>query len=131
MSDLLIDLNKSSVTYKDLVVQNNDLVINSGLTAIQQDIIQRLSFFAGEWFLDNTQGLPWYQQILVKNPDQSKVDAIFRNAILATPGVQSLSKYSFAPNFAARLLTVSFIAQTTQGTVNYTGAIPPINGGTQ
>jgi hypothetical protein len=131
MADLLIDLNKSSSTYKDLVVQDNDLVINSGATAIQQDIIQRLSFFAGEWFLDNTQGLPWYQQILVKNPDQSKVDAIFRNAILATPGVVSLSQYSFVPNFAARLLTVSFIAQTTQGTVNYSGAIPPISGGTQ
>jgi len=131
MGDLLLDLNPSSMTYRDLSVQNNDLVVNSGLTAIQQDIIQRLSFFAGEWFLDNTQGLPWFQQILVKNPNQSDVDTIFRNAILTTPGVTGLTQYSFVPNFLARVLNVSFIASTTQGTVNYSGAIPPINGGTQ
>jgi hypothetical protein len=127
--DLLLNLNQSSPTYRDLVVQNNDLVIIDGLTAIQQDILQRLSFFLSEWFLDNTQGLPWFQQILVKNPVQGNVDTIFRNAILETPGVKQLTKYSFVPNFSARTCSVSFIAQTTQGTVNYSGPVPPIPGG--
>ena len=130
MADLQLQLNISSPQYKDLLVQNGDLVIVSGRAAIQQDIIQRMSFFAGEWFMDNTQGLPWFQQILVKNPDQGIVDAIFRNVIFGVPGVVSLTQYSFKPNLAARLLNISFIASTTQGTVSYSGAIPPINGAT-
>lgn len=123
MSDIALDLNPASPTYKDLLITNNDLSIVSGSQGILQDIIQNISFFLGEWFLDNTQGLPWFQQILVKNPDQSKIDAIFQNAILNTPGVEGLNSYAFTVNSAQRILSLNFTAQTTSGTVSYNGNV--------
>lgn len=128
MADISLDLRPQSSTYKDLLVVNNDLILTSdanpaGTNNVQQDILQRLSFFLGEWFLDNTIGLPWFQQILVKNPDISKIDALFVNTILGTPGVVNLASYSFTPNFAQRTLKIAFSAVTTSGTVNYSGSI--------
>lgn len=126
MADLSLDLNKTSGTYKDLLLLDGDLVLTAdadsrGANNILQNILQRMSFFLGEWFLDNTQGLPWFQQILVKGPDQSKIDAIFQNAIMGTPGVTQLLSYTFTPNTTARTLNVTFVAMTTSGKVNYSG----------
>lgn len=134
MADLSLDLKKNSASQNDFLVIDGDLVLTSdaeqgGSNNVLQDILTRIRFFAGEWFMDTTQGLPWFQQILIKNPDQSKIDALFQNTIMGTPGVQQLLAYSFEPNFAARVLTVSFTANTTQGRVDYTGTLSPVTSG--
>lgn len=118
-----LDLNPASQTYNDLLIQNNDLVLVDGLSAIKQDILQRLRFYLGEWFLDTTKGVPYFQQILIKNPDQSKIDAIFINTILNTPGVITLTAYSFDLDSVNRILNIKFTAQTTSGTVDYAGLV--------
>lgn len=123
MSDLGLVLNQSSGNYKDLDIQDGDLVMIDGLTEIQQNVLQRLSVFFGEWFMDTTIGIPYFNEILIKNPDQSKVDALFSNTISKTPGVIGLLSYSFTPDFINRTLNVSFSAQTTQGIVNYEGVL--------
>lgn len=123
MADISLDLDPASPTYLDLLVQDGDLVMNSGTTAIQQHILQRLRVFAGEWFLDNTIGIPFFQEFFVKNPDQSKVDAILQSVISQTPGVQALTRYNFSVDTASRQIKVSFSAQTTTGTVNYNGLV--------
>lgn len=132
--DISIDLNVASPNYRDLLVLSQDLVITSdvnpsGTNPILQDILQRIRMFLGEWFLDNTQGIPYWTQILVKNPSQSKINAIFQNVILGTPGVQILTTYSISINAATRVLTVSFTCQTTSGKVNWSGLIAPVTGG--
>ena len=142
MADIALDLNPLHVglaTYKDILIVNNDISLTSdayppntqplATNPVLQNILQRMRFFLGEWFLDNTQGLPYFQQILVKNPDQSKVDAIFVNVIMGTPGVTTLSAYSFAPNFSKRILVVSFTSITTSGVVSYSGTLAPVTGG--
>lgn len=137
MADLSLDLarvDSGLSTYKDLLVVNGDLVLTSdanpnGTNPILQNVIQRLRMFLGEWFLDNTQGIPYFQQILIKNPDQSKIDAIFMNAILGTPGIVQLNSYSFVPNTTKRVLTITFVAQTTNGVVQYSGNLTITNGG--
>jgi len=136
MADLSLQLNPTSPGYKDLLILNNDLVLTldanpSGTNNIIQDIMQRLSMYAGEWFMDVTQGVPYFQQILVKNPNQSTIDAIFGNIIMGTPGVIQLLSYSFSPNFLERVLSVTFSVMTTTGKVNYSTVIPvsPIGGG--
>jgi hypothetical protein len=129
MADVALDLNKASSNYNDFLLIDNDLALtsdaqaNSPINPVQQDILQRLRFFYGEWFLDNTQGVPWFQQILVKNPDTSKVDLILLNTILTTPGVTAVTSYSFTPNYAARVLNVTFSATTTSGPINYNGTV--------
>jgi hypothetical protein len=123
MSDIKMDLSNGSTDFGDILIENNDLVMVTGKEAIKQDIVQRLRTFLGEWFLDNTIGVPYYQQILVKNPNQSNIDAIFINVILSTPGVTQLSEYSFKPNYTIRQLEIDFIAQTTDGEVDYAGLL--------
>ena len=134
MVDLALDLDKASGTFKDLLIVNNDLALTSDAypagqapaqcpNPVLQDCLQRLSMFLGEWFLDNTQGTPWFQQILVKNPDQSKVDAILLNILADTIGVTQVNDYSFTINSQFRTLTVNFSLQTTSGPVDYTGTL--------
>lgn len=121
--DLALDTNPDSPTFNDVQVVNGDLLLVDGKAAIKQHVIQRLRIFLGEWFLDNTIGLPFFDQILVKNPDKSKIDAIILNTILGTPGIQQVSTYSVDSDFTRRMLRVNFEAMTISGTVNYQGLI--------
>jgi hypothetical protein len=128
VADLSLQLNKGQPNYRDLLVLNNDLVFTSdqnpsGTNNVLQDILQNLNFFLGEWFLDNTIGVPWFQQILVKAPDTGAIDALIQNAILGTPGVKLLTSYSRETVPLTRGLIITFAAVTTSGTVSYTGTV--------
>lgn len=69
-------------------------VLAVGVDAVRQRLLIRLKFFRGEWFLDLRQGLPYYEQVLVKTPSLPLVESVFRRAILSTPGVLSIQKMS-------------------------------------
>ena len=91
-----------------------------GLAAIQQDVTRRLLFFLGEWFLDTSQGVPYYTQILGKSRPQAQRSKILRKVVLGTAGIQSLIQdLSWSYNTATRQASVSFIASTTSGPLNY------------
>ncbi len=94
----------------DLVIENNELVRITGAEEIVQRIIQRLRTFRGEWFLDRSVGLPYYQDILIKNPNVETVQGLFRQAILKTPGVTRLLQYSQTLDGVTRKLTINFKA---------------------
>jgi hypothetical protein len=94
-----------------------------GPGAILQDIIQRISTFYGEWFMDTSAGIDWFGQILVKNPDQKSIDAMLIATILGTPGVLTLDAYSFAPDFSRRSLGIIFSCTVSGGVVDYRGTI--------
>jgi len=120
MSDIKMDLDTASPTYGDILVDaNGTVVLTVGLEAIRQNLLQRLRVFRGEWFLDNTIGLPYFQQILVKNPDQAKIDALLINQILSTPGVIQLVSFSSIANFTNRTLQIAFEVITTSGRIVY------------
>lgn len=128
MSDISLDLDPASPTHNSYLLINGDLALTSdaqvgGANPVQQDILQAMRTFLNEWYLDNTIGVPWFQQILVKAPDQSKIDAIFVNLILGRPGVIQLLSYSFDPKPEIRGLQVSFVAQSTSGKVDYSGTL--------
>lgn len=56
-----------------------------------QKLTNRFLFFLGEWFLDTTQGLPYFQQIAVKNPNLRVLKQIFTKVILSTPPIVSIN----------------------------------------
>lgn len=124
MSDVLLDLKKTSANYGDFILIDNDLAITPNQeTAIQQHILQRLRTYLGEWFMDTTLGIDYFGQILIKNPDQSKIDALLRSTILDTPGVTHLLSYNFKTDFKNRILDIDFTVDTTIGEVSYDGVI--------
>jgi len=123
LADIALDLDPNSPTYRDVKMSGGDLQIVDGKEAILQNILQRLRIYLGEWFMDNTKGIDYFNQILVKNPQQSKIDAIIINQILSVPGVTLLTNYSFSTNFVTRVLLINFKCQTTSGIVQYSGQL--------
>lgn len=99
----------------DLKVEAGDLVLVSGADAIVQAVRIRLQFFRGEWFLDLSAGLPWFQSVLIKNPDPNILHTVFRDEILGTPGILSLSSLTLTSDTAARTLTVRYRADSDVG----------------
>ena len=102
----------------DLVLVNGNLAISSGVDAVRQACYQRLRFFAGEWFADESVGIPYWSRILgKKQPDVAAIKEIFRQAILATPGVAAVTSISLDwTDAAARTMTLSFVAALDDGT---------------
>lgn len=131
MADLSLDLTLASqgtAFERDLVLVNGDLVLTAdanplGTNPVLQDITQRLRFFQGEWFLDTSQGVPYFQEILVKDPELGRIDAILQNIILSVPGVLQLASYKSSVDTSRRILSLAFVAVTQLGTVSYTDTL--------
>lgn len=111
MSDLLIGSDN------DLVVTNGDISLVLLDAAIRQDVQQTLQFLMGEWFLNNTLGIPYLQTILAKNPDLDLIQSILQNAVLDVNGVTDLVAFEFDYDSQTRSLSVTLQAKTTNGTV--------------
>ena len=105
----------------DWDISNGDIQLIGDEPAIAQAVTIALMFFKGEWFLDASAGVPYFQNVLVKNPDVTLLQGIFRKAILDVEGVSSLVSLDVTYDRAARNLTVAWsaLADTTllKGTV--------------
>jgi len=110
---------KLNTTTHDLTLSNGDLVLVDRVDAIQQHVKQRYLFFFGEWFLDNTKGVPYYQSIFVKNPNLDLIDATLRNVALQTPGILQLNSFDFGYDNATRTISPSFQAESSDGPINF------------
>lgn len=101
----------------------NDLDLSRGgdltLTPdVAQAIRIRLKFFRGEWFLDREQGVPWFEQIFVKNPNLEHVRAIFRKVIVDTPGVGDVRTVEVTYDPLTRGLSLEFEADSDYGEIS-------------
>lgn len=94
----------------DLAIVNGDLRLTDETNgeATAQRLRIRLRMWTGEWFLDTREGLPFREEILKKNPDMSRVEALVKTRILDTKGVAKLVSYSQTLDKANRTLTVNF-----------------------
>ena len=96
----------------DLALVDMNLFLCSDARAIQAHVEARLRFFLGEWFLDTREGVPYYQEILVKNPDVSVVQTLLFRAVSETPGVKDLLEVEMSYDPSARTLFYSFRCST-------------------
>lgn len=77
----------------DLAVVNGDFAVAGGDTdlvntaAVMQAIKIRVRFFLSEYYLDESIGVDWLGQILIKNPDPLVVRELLRAAIAGVPDV--------------------------------------------
>lgn len=101
----------------DIELTNGKVVFISGAQHTRQKLASRFKFFLGEYFLDLRQGVPYYRDILVKNPDLNVIKSIFRKVILTTKGVESLTSYEMYFDEPNRRLTFSFEAQASTGPI--------------
>lgn len=99
----------------DLVVQNGDLMIVSNGERVAQQVLITLREWLGEWFLKTSDGVPYLEYILVKNPNEAHVRQILTEAIENVEGVKKVTELEFMFNRILRTLTVSYEIATDYG----------------
>ena len=119
MSNLLLDSDATSEFFGDLAITNNSLSLTSGKQSIEQHLTTRLKLFFGEWFLDTTLGVPWFQDILKKQASFTVVSEVLKNYILDTPGILNLLSFNFEYTATTREITLSFSAVSTEGVIDF------------
>ena len=95
--------------------------------AVAQAVKTRLALWSGEWFLDTTDGTAWPTGVLGRNTEATR-DAVIRNRILTTPGVNVILSYSSSLDRATRTFNVSVTLDTIYGAVAVQNVPLPIAG---
>jgi hypothetical protein len=88
-------------------------------TTTSENLAQRLKIrlqtFKGEWFLDGTIGIDYFNQIAGKNRSKAAVDAIIQAEILKEQEVLQITAYSSVVDKTTRKITIQFTVRTIDG----------------
>lgn len=91
----------------DLFVDaSGNLAVATDADAVGQLCKQRLKTYLGEWFLDQTVGVPWFQQVFVRPFNEAVADSIVKRTLLRTLGVRALTGFEMSADFTIRRLDV-------------------------
>lgn len=102
----------------DYTLGGQDQFWQDSAEGVAQAIKTRLLLWAGEWFLDTTEGTDYQQQVLGFVPQQRR-DLELQQRITGTPGVTELLTYSSLVD-AQRRLTVTATVATEFGSTTLT-----------
>ena len=104
-------------TDDDLLIENGLLFLHDKEDELtKQKVAVVLRTYRGEWFVDFSVGVPYFQEILVGKGNKDLADVIIRSAIQETEGVQDLISFSSTLNNLGEY-RVSFKATTTNGDI--------------
>ena len=67
----------------------------SATDSIVQAVRIRLLWFFGEWRLMHSLGFPYFENLLVKNPNESKLRHLIRETVMSVDGVKDVTDISF------------------------------------
>jgi hypothetical protein len=95
----------------DLAIEDGRLVELEGAAFVRQKIATRFKFFLAEWFLDQREGVPYFRDVFVKNPNLDVISSVFRRVALSVPGVLAIPKFRASLDAASRTLTFEFDAR--------------------
>lgn len=104
----------------------HDLVFTNGKCPVTQllvDVVaQRLKItlytFLGEWFLDTTIGVPYFQQIFGKIRSKATVDLIFQRIIADDPDVIEILSFSSELSSGDRGYSMTFQVRVSDNTAS-------------
>ena len=108
----------------DMYADALGLVLTGDAPGIRQQTQLRLGFFRGEWFLDENRGIPWFESVLVKNPDLVEVQDIFRTSILSVRGVREIQFLNLTYT-GRRQAALDFKTNTDEGELSFSSAQLP------
>ena len=99
----------------DLALRNHSPYWISGPEYIRQKLSARFKFFKREWFLNQNEGVPYYEQVFIHNPDQDVIKSLFRRIIIKCPGITTLPRYAMTLDPATRRAAFAFLAKCEGG----------------
>ncbi len=101
------DISFDMDTY-DMYLDGGDIAFATEDTILVQRLKAKLQFLYGEWFLDNTLGLPYTQTVFQPGTSETDLYSIFRSQISATDGVESIESLELNYTGNNRSLIVTF-----------------------
>lgn len=100
----------------DLFLEEGTVATVDGIDAIAQQLKIKARFYLGTWFLNENEGMPYFEFLLVKGPDKQIIRDIFREMCTKTPGVKEFRKFDMT-NTASRAWKISIEVLTDTGLV--------------
>lgn len=97
------------------IFSGDQLQFVSDAESIRQAVRIRLKTIRGEFFLDPTLGVPWFDDVFIKNPDVRVIVAMLREEITGVRGVKDVVSMDFNFDKSSRALEISFQATTDVG----------------
>lgn len=100
---------------KDLLLnQNGDLLLDSNgdiqfTDSISQAINIRIRWFAKEWRLGPDLGIPYYDEMFIKNPSYELIEEKMREAIMDVEEVEDVASFSMSMDTNLRKLVVTYV----------------------
>lgn len=99
----------------DLALGAQEFLTGYSAEEVAQNVVTRLKFFFGEWFLDVTDGTDWFGSVLGKGSVLASRETVIRRRILLTPGCAGMTSFSITSDISTRELTVSASIVSTGG----------------
>lgn len=91
-----------------------------GDQAVKQGIECRVGLFRAEYWLDESKGVPYFELILIANPNPLVVRAEVGRAIAETPDVTNVVAVSYSLDTLTRHAELEYTANSTAGAVSGT-----------
>lgn len=99
----------------DLYVSDQgDIVLAN---SVAQKINIRLRWLLGEWRWDQEEGLPYFENILVKNPDEDFIESQIRLKIFEVEEVTEVSYVELTIDPKTRVAHIKYEAKTDMETI--------------
>lgn len=112
MFDIAMDINTN-----DIAMQNGDVLMIDNSERVAQQILITLRFWYGEWFLNTTEGTPYLEYILVKQPNMAHIRQILTEQIQSVEGVKAVIDMELTFDQRERSLLVEYTADTNYGLI--------------
>jgi hypothetical protein len=105
--------------------QSNTFLRESGRMRYTRDELEHLavvvrhelSLFLGEWFMDNTKGIPYLPTSSRKSTHRLLLETTIRTKIASIRGIKRLTQFTSSYDKRERLLKISFSAESDFGTL--------------
>ena len=119
MSGLTLITDIADGVIGDVKITDGDLTITNERDSIVLRISQKLQFFFAEWFLDKTLGIPYFERILVRNPDPALVDSILKQVVLSVDGITRINQWIIEVDRTSREMRLTFRADSIYGEIDF------------
>jgi hypothetical protein len=83
--------------------------------SIRQDVKIRLQWFFDEWRFNPEAGIPYFEEVFLKNPNTDVIAQIFREEATKAEGVKEITNVSVVVDSKSRTATIKFTIITDYG----------------
>lgn len=108
---------------KDILLNGNgDILLNESgdiqfTDSVKQAIEIRLKWFANEWKLGPDLGIPYYEEVFVKNPSEQLIEEKMRDAIMDVDEVEDIISFDMSLDRKLRKLTVAYVVSVGENSI--------------